>query len=184
MQNDISIQDINHLLHVVEQSIKWANTHEENSFPFSAFKEKRRELKKIKFALEEKCSAAAYGESQNGKSYLISSLLSYEGEALTISGGIGGKLYSFIDDINPSGGNTSKKESTGVITRFTVRPDDSPAAHDKVKVRLLTVADIVSLLADSYYKDVKINAADLLQTDDINSSLEKLLPTITQLLPF
>ena len=178
MQNDISIQDINHLLHVVEQSIKWANTHEENSFPFSAFKEKRRELKKIKFALEEKCSAAAYGESQNGKSYLISSLLSYEGEALTISGGIGGKLYSFIDDINPSGGNTSKKESTGVITRFTVRPDDSPAAHDKVKVRLLTVADIVSLLADSYYKDVKINAADLLQTDDINSSLEKLLPTI------
>lgn len=34
MQNDISIQDINHLLHVVEQSIKWANTHEENSFPF------------------------------------------------------------------------------------------------------------------------------------------------------
>ena len=31
-----------------------------------------------------------------------------------------GKEYSFIDDLNPSGGNTSKTESTGVITRFTI----------------------------------------------------------------
>ena len=94
MQNDISIQDINHLLHVVEQSIKWANTHEENSFPFSAFKEKRRELKKIKFALEEKCSAAAYGESQNGKSYLISSLLSTKVQRLPFPVVLGGSCLA------------------------------------------------------------------------------------------
>lgn len=174
---EITIQDIDHLLHVIDDSIRWASVHDEHAFPVSAFKEKRRNLKKIRFALEENCSAAAYGESQNGKSYLISSLLSNQGDALTISGG-DGQLYGFIDDINPSGGNTSKKESTGIITRFTVRPDISPAAADKVKVRLLSIADIVKLLADTYYKDVKINASALLQADDINGSLEAILPQI------
>ena len=84
---EITIQDIDHLLHVIDDSIRWASVHDEHAFPVSAFKEKRRNLKKIRFALEENCSAAAYGESQNGKSYLISSLLSNQGDALTISGG-------------------------------------------------------------------------------------------------
>lgn len=172
------LQDIDQMLLIIEKSITWATTYETSSFPYSSFKEKRRELKKIKFALEEKCSAAAYGESQNGKSYLISSLLSDEGDTLTISAGKGGSLYSFIDDINPSGGNTSKKESTGIITRFTVRSDNTAASEDKVKVRLLTMADIISLLADSFYKDVKINASNLLQPEDINSRFEKLLTLI------
>lgn len=152
MQKEITIQDIDHLLHVIGDSIKWASEHEERAFPLSAFREYRRNLKKIRFALEENCSAAAYGESQNGKSYLISSLLSDQGEELAIKGGRNGKIYSFIDDINPSGGNTSKKESTGIITRFTICPDMAPAAEDKVKVRLLSIADIVKLLADTYYK--------------------------------
>ena len=103
---EITIQDIDHLLHVIDDSIRWASVHDEHAFPVSAFKEKRRNLKKIRFALEENCSAAAYGESQNGKSYLISSLLSNQGDALTISGG-DGQLYGFIDDINPSGGNNN-----------------------------------------------------------------------------
>lgn len=178
MQKEITIQDIDHLLHVIGDSIRWASEHEERAFPLSAFREYRRNLKKIRFALEENCSAAAYGESQNGKSYLISSLLSDQGEELAIKGGRNGKIYSFIDDINPSGGNTSKKESTGIITRFTICPDMAPAAEDKVKVRLLSIADIVKLLADTYYKDVKINADTLLLADDINCKLETFLPQI------
>lgn len=97
MQKEITIQDIDHLLHVIGDSIKWASEHEERAFPLSAFREYRRNLKKIRFALEENCSAAAYGESQNGKSYLISSLLSDQGEELAIKGGRNGKIYSFID---------------------------------------------------------------------------------------
>ena len=178
MQKEITIQGIDHLLHVVGDSIKWASEHEERAFPLSAFREYRRNLKKIRFALEENCSAAAYGESQNGKSYLISSLLSDKGHELAIKGGRNGRIYNFIDDINPSGGNTSKKESTGIITRFTICPDMAPAAEDKVKVRLLSIADIVKLLADTYYKDVKIKADTLLLADDINSKLETILPQI------
>ena len=43
-----------------------------------------------------------------------------------------GKEYSFIDDLNPSGGNTSKTESTGVITRFTIN-NSNEAMKDFIK---------------------------------------------------
>lgn len=106
---EITIQDIDHLLHVIDDSIRWASVHDEHAFPVSAFKEKRRNLKKIRFALEENCSAAAYGESQNGKSYLISSLLSNQGDALTISGGgMGNSMASSTISI-PVGGIHRKK---------------------------------------------------------------------------
>lgn len=39
-------------------------------FPYDVFKEYRRKIRRILSALEENCSAAAYGESQVGKSYL------------------------------------------------------------------------------------------------------------------
>lgn len=50
---EITIQDIDHLLHVIGDSIRWASEHEERAFPLSAFREYRRNLKKIRFALEE-----------------------------------------------------------------------------------------------------------------------------------
>lgn len=84
-----------------------------------------------------------------------------------------GKSYSFIDDLNPSGGNNSKVESTGVITRFTITAGDN-VMKDFVKVRNLSVVDIILLLADSYYNDIKIDQDNLLKYDDINKSLESI----------
>ena len=159
----------------MKQALAWQAKYEKNSFPVAHVKELRRHLKRIHFALEEKCSAAAYGESQNGKSYLISSLLSTADEELTILSG--GHKYSFINDINPSGGNTSKKESTGIITRFTIKPDEA-AKGGKVRIRLLTVSDIVTMLTDSFYLDVKADAGNLIQTDEINLKLDDILPAI------
>lgn len=103
---------------MVDGSIAWAKEHGKESFPCNTFKDWRRRLKRIYAALEEKCSVAAYGESQVGKSYLMSSLLSSPNSPFVITNG--GKAYSFIDDINPSGGNNAKIESTGVVTRFTL----------------------------------------------------------------
>lgn len=169
------IKKIDVLLDVVKQALAWQAKYGKNSFPVAHVKELRRHLKRIHFALEEKCSAAAYGESQNGKSYLISSLLSTADEELTILSG--GHKYSFINDINPSGGNTSKKESTGIITRFTIKPDEA-AKDGKVRIRLLTVSDIVTMLTDSFYLDVKADAGNLIQTDEINLKLDDILPAI------
>ena len=44
MQKEITIQDIDHLLHVIGDSIKWASEHEERAFPLSAFREYRRKM--------------------------------------------------------------------------------------------------------------------------------------------
>lgn len=69
-------KDIITNLEVIKQSVAWADKYEKDSFPREVFKNYRRKLRRIGEALSENCSAAAYGESQVGKSYLMSSLLS------------------------------------------------------------------------------------------------------------
>ena len=92
------IQDINNHIKLIENSIAWANKYNKESFPYEEIKEYRRQLKRIRAALEGKCSAAAYGESQVGKSYLMSSLLSSPDCPFIISNK--GKNYSFIELFN------------------------------------------------------------------------------------
>jgi hypothetical protein len=163
------IQDIDKHLALIEESFAWAKEFGKDSFPVSVFKEYRRKLRKIRSALEENCSAAAYGESQVGKSYLMSSLLSSSNSPFVIQNG--DRSYSFIDELNPSGGNNSKVESTGVITRFTIAKGDNPM-KDYVKVRLLSVVDIILLIIDSYYNDIKLLPDTQLKYDEINKALE------------
>lgn len=163
------LQDIDHHIALIDDSIAWAKEFGKESFPNEVFKEYRRKLRRIRDALKENCSAAAYGESQVGKSYLMSSLLSSPNSPFVITNA--GKSYSFIDELNPSGGNNAKIESTGVITRFTLT-QGSPAMQNFVRVRNLTVVDIILLLADSYYNDIKINQDSVLKYDDINKKLE------------
>lgn len=35
---EITIQDIDHLLHVIDDSIRWASVHDEHAFPVSALR--------------------------------------------------------------------------------------------------------------------------------------------------
>ncbi len=163
------IQDIDRHIELIDRSIAWAKEYNKDTFPVSLFKEYRRKLRRIRVALEENCSAAAYGESQVGKSYLMSSLLSSSDSPFVIQNA--GKSYSFIDELNPSGGNNAKIESTGVITRFTIAKHDTPMKN-YVKVKLLSVVDIILLIADSYYNDIKINPDTILKYDEINKALE------------
>lgn len=165
------IQDIDIHITLIENSMLWAKKYSKDSFPFEVFKEYRRKLKKVRSALEEKCSAAAYGESQVGKSYLMSSLLSSPESPFVITSG--DKSYNFIDELNPSGGNNAKVESTGVITRFTIS-NEGEAMPNRVKVRNLSVVDVILLIADSYYNDIKINPETALKYDEINKELESM----------
>jgi hypothetical protein len=105
-------------------------------------------------------SAIVLEESQVGKSYLMSSLLSSPEAPFVITNAE--KSFSFIDDINPSGGNNAKVESTGVITRFTLQKDNN-LMKDYVKILNLSVVDIILLLTDSYYNDIKINPDNVLK---------------------
>lgn len=164
------IQRIDNYISVANRAIEWARDFGKDQFPFDTFRDYRRRLKKIRGAVEGNPSAAAYGESQVGKSYLMSSLLSAPDKPFMINSD--GREYSFIDDVNPSGGNNAKVETTGVITRFRVLgPGEAPCPN--VRATMLTMADVILLLADSFYNDVKIDS-DVLTADDINARLTAL----------
>ena len=164
-------KDIITNLEVIKQSVAWADRYGKDAFPCEVFKNYRRKLKRIGDAISENCSAAAYGESQVGKSYLMSSLLSTPDAPFVIENN--GVRYSFIDKINPSGGNNTKQESTGVITRFTIRQLNSKMSN-YVRVTNLSVVDIILLLADSYYNDVKIHTDRVLLNTDIDNALTQM----------
>ena len=164
--------DIKRQLEIIENALAWADQYGKDSFNRGDFKVYRRAVKRIKFALEENCSAAAYGESQVGKSYLMDSLLGDPQKPFEIINN--GKSYSFINQINSSGGNNSKIETTGVITRFTLN-HTNPLMKEYVRIRTLTVLDIILLITDSYYKDI-IRSENDLKPEDINNQLLSQLP--------
>ncbi len=165
------ISDISKHIELIQGSIEWAKTYDKNSFPTEKFKDYRRKLKKIRAALAENCSSAAYGESQVAKSYLMSSLLSSPESPFIIEADKG--RYSFIDQINPSGGSNIEVESTGVITRFCVSENKSDQPS-MVKIQNLSVVDLILLIVDSYYNDIRIDPETALKYDDINRELQEL----------
>lgn len=165
------LNDIDRHIQIIDDTLAWATRYGKESFPAKDFREKRRKLKKIRKAMEGNTSAAAYGESQVGKSYLMNALLSSPDVPFEIESG--GRRYSFIDDLNSSGGNNSKVETTGVITRFTLTDAGAPGGN-LVKVVNLSVTDIVLMLADSYYNDLRLDNASALGTDVINRELDAL----------
>ena len=163
--------DIQKHITLVEDSLAWAEKYGKDTFPVEDFKDYRRQLRKIGRALTDNCSAAAYGESQVGKSYLMSSLLSSAEHPFVIKNG--GREYSFVDEINPSGGASAKVESTGVITRFTMRREGN-YREGYVKVRNLSAVDIVQMIADSYYNNVLIDLDKALSSQKINEEVNNM----------
>lgn len=94
-----------------------------------------------------KMCVGVYGPSQSGKSYLVSALARKKEEKLTAV--IGDKNVDFIELINPEGG----KESTGLVTRFTIDKIVTPK-NFPIKVKLLTELDLIKLFVNSYANDV------------------------------
>lgn len=100
-------------------------------------------------AARRKMCAGVFGPSQAGKSYLVSSLAgNAEGKLWTR---LGGTARDFLSEINPAGG----KESTGLVTRFTVTQPVRPPEGFPVHVRLLSLIDVVKILANTYFSDAE-----------------------------
>ena len=108
-----------------------------------------RRAARLRAAAERPMCVAVFGASQAGKSYLVSSLASRPGKALEAT--YGDRRLNFLQDLNPQGG----KESTGLVSRFTVRGVSAPA-QTPVPVRLMSQTDIVKILANAYLEDFKV----------------------------
>jgi len=161
---------INTHIEKIEKSIEWVKSNlqgEKMKEAYSKLVDGRRKLNKIKFALSENPAAAMYGESQVGKSYLGSGLLSTSGHPFEVMDH-SGKKYNFIKDINPIGNGT---ESTSLITRFSLNYDWVNADYP-VKIKLLSIVDLVMLLCDTYYSDIK--AQKFLNTEELNDGIRSL----------
>jgi hypothetical protein len=105
-----------------------------------------RRARRLTAAAERPMAVAVFGPSQSGKSYLISALARRGTEPVFAR--FGGERLDFVRDINPEGG----QEATGLITRFTLRPAAAPDGAP-VPLRLLSQADVIRILANTFLED-------------------------------
>lgn len=167
-------KDIENKIAAVNQAMEWSrNIPEAERLDYKRkLIDIRRELKKIQYAVSEPCSTAAFGESQMGKSYLVSAMLSTPSHPFAVTDGE--HAYNFISEINPSSPN-STIEATGVITRFTIRnAGNTPKGF--LRIQLLSVPDIVLMLCEAYYNQIDYSHETIKQSAEINEILHNTVP--------
>lgn len=139
---------------VAREGAAWLETNrarlnEDPSALARDFRRFARRAARLRVAAERPMCVAVFGASQAGKSYLVSSLATRPGQPLVAA--YGDKRVNFLRDLNPQGG----KESTGLVSRFTVRGVAAPT-QAPVPVRLMSQTDIVKILANAFLEDFKI----------------------------
>ncbi|MBP5540532.1 MAG: hypothetical protein J6X88_02675 [Bacteroidales bacterium] len=134
----------------------------------------QRDLRDMREALKENPSVAAYGESQMGKSFLVNAMLGCSGKNFIISDGT--TNYDFKHDINPSE-NGAQNEATGVVTRFSRhRTEQTPPPPGKIRVKLLSIADIILILTEAWYNETEHLAAS---ESDVGTTVDKIRERIS-----
>ncbi|WP_312400187.1 virulence factor SrfC family protein [Sphingobacterium sp.] len=137
---------------LIQGSIQWVDKnlkYEERNKALLTLKNSLNTIKKVKSNIGNKPVIAVFGASQVGKSYLIKNLLSDTNRPFEIEND--NKQYDFLKQINPPG---TGAESTGLVTRFTI--DQDPSFPDfPIKVNLLTPKDILLVLLDAFFLDLK-----------------------------
>ncbi|MBR4367316.1 MAG: hypothetical protein IKP43_11125, partial [Bacteroidaceae bacterium] len=150
------IEDILHnKIEKINEALAWIKDNRPDDYnqKFQQLVECRRALKTIANAAENNPGIAAFGKSQVGKSYLISCLLQDNGKPFMVKSG--SKAYDFVFEINPPSEEGGGRESTGVVSRFSSfkRHPDLYNRDLPVLIRTFTVADVVTILSDSYFND-------------------------------
>lgn len=163
------IQKIDQQINVINDALAWIrkNKPEHYGQRFMQLIEERRRLRKMALAEEENPGIAAFGKSQVGKSYLMSSILQNEGKPFLVKAN--GREYNFIDEMNPITDNT---EATGVVTRFSSykRNPAKYSAQYPILMKTLSVADIIIVLSDGYFNDIEDYTSD--SENEINAIAE------------
>jgi hypothetical protein len=99
-------------------------------------------------------SVAVYGVSQVGKSVMTGAMTSPDERPTKVLIGPPGEseALNYKTQINPEGG----KETTGLVTRFSVRPHEGATKAFPVALRMLREADIIKILANTHTHDLKL----------------------------
>ena len=164
-KNQELIQNVTSQISSINNFISWADSHLQQSRREETFKKLvnvRRQLKRLRFSLESNPAVAAFGESQKGKSYVISSLLARKGQQFMVNDPKTGETYNFVEQLNPI---TRDTEATGVATRFT-KAYEVPNDSFPIMVKVLSIADMLQILCDTAYNDVKSHS--VIDSEDID----------------
>jgi len=139
---------------VIEDSMNWVvNNVEKDKQAVTLYnlKKFRRDAKRYENTLPRRPSVAIFGQSQVGKSYLVSNLAKTpDAFSLMVKDPSTGNDVDFIAQINPPGGG---KEATGLVSRFTTANDYQPGFQPYL-LRLFTQADVVKIIANGYLSDI------------------------------
>ena len=105
------------------------------------------EAKRLAAAASRPMSAAVFGPSQAGKSFLIGKFITPPGKPTKVV--FEDEHLDFLSQVNPQGG----KETTGLVTRFSTAVSPTPR-NFPVVLRLLREVDVVKILANSFLFDL------------------------------
>ena len=148
------IQRINTQIGIINEALAWIKRNKPEHYEqrFMQLVEERRKLRKLSVAEADNPGIAAFGKSQVGKSYLMNCILQKDGKPFLVKAN--DTEYNFIETMNPITDNT---EATGVVTRFSSF-SRAPWKYNKqypLLMRTLSVSDIITILSDGYYHDLK-----------------------------
>ncbi|MBD5257905.1 MAG: hypothetical protein HDS52_04365 [Barnesiella sp.] len=137
----------------INDALAWLKVNKPDQYEqrFLQLVNERCRLRKLAATELENPAIAAYGESQKGKSYVITNLLSDNGRPFTIA--TPEREYDFVKEINPI---TNNVEATGVVTRFTTFSNE-PGRYNPnypVLIKLLGISEIATILCDGYHSDI------------------------------
>ena len=121
--------------------------------------------RKLEQAVARPMCVGVFGPSQAGKSYLVS-VLARPGEKPLIAD-FDGEGKDFIAEINPEGG----KESTGLVTRFSLTRQAHPKGFP-VCLRLLSEADVIKIIANTFFLDGDLSEEAVPSPEDIDVALQ------------
>jgi len=144
------VTEFNELLN---KSSNWINSyHEEKINEFnSLFENIKRDKRIIDKAKSRNTAIGLYGESQVGKSYLVSTLLSDNGKELLVSGGHDNDTtMDFIKDLNPK----RLSEATALVSRFTIN-DNNVFIPNYMQIEILSLFDLINSIHLGFFIEIE-----------------------------
>ncbi len=139
---------------VIGDGMDWVSEnaeHDKQKVTLYNLKKYRRAARRYKRAIPKRPSIAIFGQSQVGKSYLVSNFAKTpEADSLEVVIPDTGERVDFIEKINPPGGG---KEATGLVSRFTIDEDWKQGQQPYV-LKLFSQADIAKIITNGYMSDI------------------------------
>ncbi|MBU0764910.1 MAG: putative virulence factor [Bacteroidetes bacterium] len=138
----------------IREGLSWVkeNVPEENQKAIVYnLKKYNRTNRRYRQALGKRPAVTIFGESQVGKSYLVSNLAVKPGESnMLILDPSTDTTIDFIKEMNPKGGGA---EATGLVSRFTII-NNFKEGQPPFVLKLLSNADVVKIICNGYLSDL------------------------------